>query len=157
MYKFGKKSNKVLSTVNKYLKMAAEAAIAESKIDISIAEWGGLRTAEYQKELYDKGWSKADGTSKKSNHQLTDEDGKSKALDLCAYYKGKQNWNKERLVYIAGLMLKNFETFKENKRIPQGVFIHWGGWWSIDKDEDGLSWDKPHFEIKNKPQKILCA
>ena len=152
MFKFSKKSKSILSTVNKYLAMSAELTISKSKIDISIPEWGGLRTAEYQKELFDKGWSKADGTTDESNHQRMDEECKSKALDLCAYYKGKQNWNAERLVYFAGIMLDNFETLKSEKRIPNNLYLHWGGYWT--PRSDGLGWDLPHFEIKDKKQTI---
>ncbi len=153
MYKFGKKSKEVLDTVNKYLVMAAEETIKESKIDISIPEWGGLRTADYQYELYKKKWSKADGTVKKSNHQLKDSEGKSKALDLCAYYEGEQNWNKERLVYIAGIMLDSFETLKAKGRIPMDVYIHWGGFWK--SKDDGLGWDLPHFQTGTSNQTIF--
>ena len=76
MYKFGKKSQTVLDTVSNYLHISANRTISKSVIDISIAPWAGLRTAEYQKSLFDKGWSKADGYKKKSNHQVIDSDGK---------------------------------------------------------------------------------
>lgn len=152
MFKFGKNSNKILDTVNKYLKLSAETAIYNSKIDISIPEWGGLRTAKYQKELFDKGWSKADGINKISNHQLKDDEGKSMALDLCAYHKGEQNWNKERLVYIAVLMLESFEELQKQGIIPKDLYLHWGGFWK--SKSDGMGWDLPHFELRNKEQII---
>ena len=150
MYKFGKQSKKVLDTVNKYLVLAAEGAIMESMIDISIPEWGGLRTAKYQKSLFDKDWSKADGTKKISNHQKMDAEEKAMALDLCAYYKGKQNWNKERLIYIAGLMLCSFEALKRDGQIPTNLHIHWGGFWK--STTDSMGWDLPHFQISNRKQ-----
>ena len=152
MYKFSKESEKILETVNPFLQKAAKLTISRSKIDISIPKWGGFREADYQKELFDKGWSKADGYESKSNHQLKDEYGKSKALDLCAYYKGEQNWNKERLVYIAVHMLYAFEELKKLGKIPSDLYIHWGGYWS--SDDDSLGWDKPHFQISNKEQTI---
>jgi hypothetical protein len=151
MFKYSKKSEKILDTVNEYLVKAAKLTISRSKIDMSIAEWAGLRTANYQKELYDKGWSKADGTNIKSNHQLTDDHGKSRALDLCAYYRGNQNWNKERLVYIAVLMLEAFEELKRYGKIPKDQYIHWGGYWS--SKDDGMGWDLPHFELRTTKQK----
>ena len=156
MYKFGKKSNEILDTVNRYLKLSAEKTISKSKIDISIPEWGGLRDSKYQKELYDKGWSNADGTKVKSNHQIQDEEGKSMALDLCAYYKGEQNWNKERLVYIAVLMLESFEELKKDGLIPPYYQLEWGGYWKPSKNDskDSFGFDRPHFQLSKKKQKI---
>ena len=156
MYKFGNSSKEVLKNVNKYLVLSAELAISKSHIDISIPEWGGLRTAEYQKELFDKKWSKADGTTNLSNHQRVGADGKCMALDLCAYYKSKQNWNKERLVYIAGLMLQSFEELKKEGKIPVYYQIHWGGFWKRSKNDpkESFGFDRPHFELSNKKQKI---
>ena len=153
MYTFGVKSLNILDTTSKYLQLCAKRTIKESKIDISIPEWGGLRDAEYQFKLYKKGWSKADGTNIKSNHQKMDAKGKSLALDLCAYHKGKQSWNGERLVYIAGLMLKNFKELKELKVVPDDLHLHWGGFWQPRKgNEEGLGFDLPHFEIRTLPQ-----
>lgn len=153
MYAFGKSSVKVLNTVSKCLVMTAKATIAESKIDISIPEWGGLRSTDYQYTLYKKKWSKADGIVKKSKHQIKDDKGKSKALDLCAYFEGEQNWNKERLVYIAVLMIKNFDKLKEDGFIPDDLYLHSGIFWKPTKDTpDGLGWDKPHFELNSTEQ-----
>jgi hypothetical protein len=154
MYKFGKESKKILNTVNKYLVMAAEKTIAESKIDISIPEWGGKRTADYQYSLYKKKWSKADGTVKKSKHQILDDEGKSKALDLCAFVNGEQNWNKERLVYIATLMIKNFDILKKEGKIPNDLHIHSGMFWKVKKgdEEDGFGFDRPHTQLSTTPQ-----
>jgi hypothetical protein len=153
MFKFGRGSYKILNTVNKWLILSAEATIAESKIDISIPEWGGYRTAEYQFKLFKKGWSRADGTQVKSKHQLKDEDNKSRALDLCAYFDGEQNWDKERLVYIATLMVSNFKRLKIEGKIPDNLHIHAGMFWQPNKSNlDGLGFDKPHFQVSSKPQ-----
>lgn len=153
MYKFGTQSNKILDTVNRYLKLCAEKTINKSKIDISIPEWGGYRKAEYQFKLYKKGWSKADGTHIKSKHQLRDDEGKSRALDLCAYYHGDQNWNKQRLTYIAGLMLSTFGELKDKGLIPHNLHVHWGGLWRpTDSNSDDLGFDLPHFQVSSVPQ-----
>ena len=157
-YKFGSSSLKILDTVNRYLALCAMETINKSKIDISIPEWGGLRDAEYQFSLYKKKWSKADGTNIKSKHQLVDDQGKSRALDLCAYHNGKQNWNTQRLSYIAGLMLSTFEELKgleyyDSRQIPSDVYIHWGGFWQpVNKNSDDLGFDLPHFQIRTTPQ-----
>ena len=99
---YGKKSKYILETVNRYLRLCAFRTISKSlMVDISVPEWGGLRTDKYQNKLYQKKWSKADGYNNKSDHQIKDNEDKSKALDLCAYSDGKQNWDKPKLIYIA--------------------------------------------------------
>ena len=153
MYAFGTESLKVLDTTSKYLQLCAKRTIKESKIDISIAPWGGVRSAGYQNELFKKGWSHKDGYIKFSKHQLLDDNGKSLALDLCAYHNGEQSWNGERLVYIAGLMLKNFKELKAMEIIPNNLHLHSGMFWQPKKgNEEGLGFDLPHFELRNLPQ-----
>lgn len=152
MFKFGLKSTLIISTVNRYLELCARETIKITGIDISVPDWGGLRTAAYQHSLFLQKWSTADGYEKISDHQLTDNEGKSKALDLCAYYQGKQNWNKERLSYISGLYAATFERLKAEGKIPHNVYLHCGSLWVNKDGNDGMGWDRPHFYISTKPQ-----
>ena len=148
-FKFGKKSLKLLDTVNRYLKLCALETIKESAIDISIPDWGGYRSAEYQNEIFKKGWSKVDGYKIKSNHQKKDSKGKSIALDLCAYANGELSWDKERLIYIATLYRCIWDKLKVEGQIPQHMFIHSGMLWSA---KEGMGWDRPHHEIRSSVQ-----
>jgi len=153
MYHFGTQSKEVLDTVSDYLVLTAELTISHSKMDISVPEWGGLRTAKYQNKLFNKEWSKADGYNKLSKHQLKDKDGKSLALDLCGYYKGEQTWNKGRLGYIAALMHTYFHYLKEVGRIPDNLHLHCGAFWTpSENDNDGIGWDAAHYELRSTPQ-----
>ncbi len=136
-----------MNTSRKYLSMCAERAISKSEIDISIPNWGGYRPDYYQHEMFLKKWSKVDGYQKKSMHQMTDEDGKCLALDLCAYVDGEQNWDKERLIYIHMLMVESWHELQQEGKIPKDRYLWWGGFW---KD----SWDKPHYYDKNYQQKF---
>ena len=147
MYRWSKKSRDIIITVKEPLQIWAEELITQSLIDLSIPEWGGKRTAEYQNELFRKGWSKADGYEKKSNHQS------GNALDVCAFSNGKQSFNQERLGYIGGLGLKVWEELKESEQVPMDLYLHWGGlWYTPNDDPSGLGWDLPHFELKDYKQ-----
>jgi len=152
MFKFSNRSNNILSTVNRYLQLCAEETIKESAIDISIPDWGGLRSDSYQNELYNDEWSTKDGYINKSYHQLKDTEGKSLALDLCAFVNGEINWNTERLVYISTLYRSVWDRLKREGKIPKKLYLHSGMLWTNKKDEMG--WDRPHQEIRNYPQKF---
>ena len=103
-------------------------------IDLTIPQFGGLRTADQQNKLFENGFSKCDGYDKKSYHQS------GRAVDVIPYIKGKNVYNlpeteKQLMFYkVAVCMLE-----ASNK---EGVRLNWGGNWS--------SWiDRPHFEIRN--------
>lgn len=103
-------------------------------IDMTIPQFGGLRTADQQNKLFENGFSKCDGYDKKSYHQS------GRAVDVIPYIKGKNVYNlpeteKQLMFYkVAVCMLE-----ASNK---EGVRLNWGGNWS--------SWiDRPHFEIRN--------
>lgn len=101
-------------------------AISITVIDFGIPEFGGLRTAEEQKVLFDKKLSKADGTKKKSYHQT------GKAVDVYAFVDGKASWETEHLAYVAAAVLQAASQL--------GYKLEWGGLWP---------WDKPHFQLSD--------
>ncbi|MCT4602997.1 MAG: M15 family metallopeptidase [Marinifilum sp.] len=151
MYKFGKQSKVRLAKVHHLLQELAYATIKKSEYDFGIPNTGGLRTAEMQKELYDKGYSKLDGYKKKSYHQT------GLALDMVPYIEGKYTWqNKTAFLHIARTAFEVWNQLENH----QGLFLHWGGFWRakdlndnnlLDLD-DKLGWDLPHFELRNKAQ-----
>lgn len=147
LFQWGKTSKQLLGTVSKYLELTANRAILKSNIDMSIPYWGGRRDEDLQEEMYDNGWSQCDGKTKLSEHQILDKDGRSKALDICAFIKGKQEWPENVLIYFSHLMIESFEELKEEGHIPKDIYLHWGGFWKSFKD-------LPHYEIKDHPQKI---
>ena len=102
-------------------------------IDFTIPQFGGLRTADEQNQLFLNGFSKCDGYDKKSYHQS------GRAVDVIPYIKGKNVYKmketEKQLLFhkVAVCMLE--AAAKEN------VQLNWGGNWS--------SWlDRPHFEMR---------
>ena len=132
MFKFSKRSIERMQGVDDRLVRLMHYALAVSPIDFGIPQYGGLRTPAEQKELFDAGKSKADGTTHKSYHQT------GKAIDVYAYINGKASWDNTHLVLIAGVVLS------EAKRL--GLKVTWGGTFG-SKDFNG--WDKPHFQLED--------
>ena len=125
-HEFSKKSEGRLSGVSPELQAVARLAIKRSKVDFGIPETGGRRTVVRQRELYDAGLSKCDGTTNRSNHQ----DGK--ALDFYAYVNGKASWEPEHLAQVACAFLE--------AAIELGIKIKWGGLFNSFLD-------MPHVEL----------
>lgn len=99
----------------------------------------GVRTAEYQNELYQQGRTKpgkivtnADGYNRKSNHQAK-SDGLGHAVDITIIINGKAEWND---------LTKYKEVGEHICKVAQemGISISWGGRWKKFKDY-------PHFEL----------
>lgn len=132
MFGFSERSLKQLEGVNPQLVELMKMAIRRSPIDFGIPADGGKRTAERQKELFDKGVSKCDGTIKKSYHQS------GNAVDVYAYVNGKASWDKEHLAIIAGVVLST--------AYAMGLNVRWGGTFGSNELK---GWDKPHFELRD--------
>ena len=99
-----------------------------SVIDFGIPGDGGLRTAERQKQLFDKKVSKCDGTINKSYHQT------GKAFDVYAYVDGKASWDRYHLTQVAAAILQAAAML--------GYQLRWGGLFKSFVD-------MPHFEIRD--------
>lgn len=110
-------------------------AITITKIDFGIPKDGGLRTSERQKELFDKGRSKADGTINKSFHQT------GKAIDIYAYFDGGASWDADKLTFAATAILQAASIL--------GYNLQWGGLWSSKKKNNEIQygWDMAHFQL----------
>ena len=146
MAKFSQRSKDALKGVHPDLVRVMEAAIVDTPQDFTIVE--GVRTAARQAELYAQGRTikgkavkgpivtKADGVTKKSNHQVK-ADGYGHAVDLYPYYDGKVQVQDEdvprRLRVIANHI--------KGKALQMGIAITWGGDWAN-------MYDPPHFELK---------
>jgi len=128
IYKLSKRSESRLEGINPILIAIVKEAIKESPFDFGIPNYGGLRTAEDQKDLFDRKLSKCDGYKNKSYHQT------GKAFDIYAYVDGKASWNKIQLRLIA-------RHIQKVAKDEFNVKLEWGGDW--------VSWkDYPHFQIK---------
>lgn len=142
MFNFGEQSLKKLEGVHPDLVKVMKLAIINSPYDFSITQ--GIRTAEYQNNLFQQGRTKngqivtyCDGYIKKSNHQAK-SDGYGYALDIAIYnpkLPGKLDYDTNKLKEVAELILNIAKEKKYN--------IEWGGNWKRFKDY-------PHFELKTK-------
>lgn len=125
-FKFSRSSIERMNGVDKNLRNVAYRALQISKVDFGIPAYGGRRTAEEQKQLFDDGKSQLDGTEKKSYHQT------GKALDVYAFVDGKASWEPEHLAMVATAMLQAASEM--------GVKLEWGGLWKSFVD-------MPHFQV----------
>ncbi len=128
MYKLSKRSMLRLQGVDERLVKVIDLALSISNIDFGIPGDGGLRTAERQKELFDKKKSKCDGYINESYHQT------GKAFDVYAYVDGKASWDRYHLTQVAAAILQASAMLGHN--------VEWGGLWK------GFT-DMPHFEIRD--------
>ena len=123
-------------------------AISNSPYDFKIVQ--GLRTAEYQNELYQQGRTKPgkivtklDGYNKKSNHQAK-ADGYGHAVDIavCGHYD--QNGIYVKYTTDAEMFdnKKLVEISRHVKAVAKemGMEIVWGGDWKT-------LYDTPHYEL----------
>lgn len=126
-FKLSKRSLQRLDCVNPLLIAIVVEAIKTSPIDFGIPQYGGVRTAIEQNELFNKGKSKCDGFNRKSYHQS------GNAFDIYAYVDGKASWKKEYLFTIA----RHIQTVAMQR---YNVTLQWGGDWTSFRD-------MPHFQI----------
>jgi peptidoglycan LD-endopeptidase CwlK len=132
-FEFSTRSLLRLQGVDEELYKLMKLALSRSPIDFGIPEFGGLRTVEDQKKLFDKGLSKADGTIKKSYHQT------GNAVDVFAFVNGKASWDEVHLSLIAGVVLSCAKELNLN--------VTWGGTFG---SKEFKGWDMPHFQIELK-------
>ena len=115
-FKFSRRSHSRMLGVDPELLKVASRAIEISEIDVLIPPHGGYRTASEQKSLFDKGVSRCDGISFKSDHQS------GLALDVVAYVDGVASWEKEHCYMVAAAM---FQAASE-----LDISIRWGGYFT---------------------------
>lgn len=128
MYKLSKRSLKRLQGIRSVLIAVVVDGIKESPYDFGIPQFGGLRTAEEQRELFDRSVSKCDGVRNKSYHQS------GNAFDIYIYENGRANWEVDKLSAVA-------KHLKKIAKDRYGIDLGWGGDW--------INWkDYPHFEIR---------
>ena len=126
-FKLSKRSLDRLDCVNPLLIAIIVEAIKTSPIDFGIPQYGGMRTAIEQNELFIKSKSQLDGFSKKSYHQS------GNAFDIYAYVDGRASWNKDHLTTIA----RHIQKVAKDR---YSVSLQWGGDWTKFVD-------MPHFQI----------
>jgi len=143
VYTLGSKSLSKLVGVDSRLVECVKEAIVITECDFSVTD--GLRTAEQQNALFQKGASKKDGYINKSFHQT------GFAVDLVPYINGQLRWEVKPCMMIADAMRTAGEKLDLN--------IRWGGTWTIiTNDDDNIEdlviknptrfFDGPHYELR---------
>jgi len=155
-FAYGTSSVRRMQGVDQYLVLTAYVSLAYSPYDMSIPWRGGKRTAPEQNELFLEKASKCDGYTLESFHQS------GKALDIVPWVDNHLDYaNTKRFQEHARVMFATFTFLQDIGQIPQGLYLHWGGFWSArDNNKDGylhyiddkFGWDQPHWEIRTKPQ-----
>lgn len=131
-YTLSEKSKNKLIGVHPALVGVVHKAIELSDIDFSVLY--GVRTAEQQNELYQRGRSTRgpivtykDGYTRKSNHQIK-EDGWGYAVDLMPYPVDWDDWSK----------FESIDRAIQRASTECGVVVEWGGTWKM---KDGAHWE----------------
>ena len=157
-FRYGRGSNRRMEGVNSYLILTARLALRLSNnLDWGVGPYGGKRSVPQQYSMYKKGYSRCDGTRKKSYHQS------GNALDLVPYKNGAYTWADILDFFeIKKYMFQAWNMLKKEGKIPSNLHIHWGGYWSAkDRNADGKmqknerGWDLPHFEVRSFKQRVV--
>lgn len=143
-FKLGKNTRENLESIlksgnpaSKILVEAIEDFMETScPIDFCILKGGGFRTPEDQKSMFDRGVSKCDGYTNKSEHQ------KGLAVDLVPWINGKPSWHRDSCFYLAGA----FISYCRERGIPVTSGSDWDGDGNL---KEGDSWDPCHMQIKD--------
>jgi peptidoglycan L-alanyl-D-glutamate endopeptidase CwlK len=140
MFNLSKRSLGRLEGIQPILIDILKAAIVDSPYDFGIPQFGGLRTAEDQNMLYQKGRdlpgkivTNVDGYNKLSNHQPKEGEVLGNAFDIYAYVERKASWKKVHLEAIA-------EHIKKVALDEFCVVLTWGGDWTRFRD-------LPHYQL----------
>lgn len=137
MFKLSSNSIKNREGVNEKLIAVNDRAIQITVIDFGVPQDGGVRTAERQRELYEKGASNADGVINLSHHQS------GNALDFYAYVNGAASWQHDHLAMVGAAHLQAASEL--------GIKIKWGGLWKSKNPKiiNGIpyGWDMAHIEL----------
>lgn len=141
-YMFAGRSLRRMQGVHPILTQCATEALDRSHYDMTIPWMGGCRTPEQQKEIFDRGASRADGVEKISNHQT------GMALDIEPVGYNASEPDKKYLAsarnHFAQQMFNTFADMKARGDVPDGMSLHWGGLWG------STGWDKPHWELREQ-------
>lgn len=139
-FKFSRSSKKNLKGCKESVINLANRAISKSKYDFGIPQYGGLRTAQEQNNLFHKipKVTHLDGFKRKSYHQT------GWAFDIFIFHDGKACWDCiEKYKAVWKVIETEFYLMKKEGLFEKNQFIEWGGNWIRFKDY-------PHFQIVKK-------
>ena len=130
-YTWGTRSMERLEGVNPILINCITIALRNSQHDMTIPNYGGLRTPEDQNELFKKGYSQKDGYEKLSYHQTGDAVDVIPVQGAYANDKGFRHFAKCMFSAWQGMIAAGEHG---------GYTLEWGGHWQSFIDV-------PHWQI----------
>lgn len=139
-FKFSRNSKKNIKGCKEPVIDLANRVIVKSPYDFGIPQYGGLRTAQEQNNLFHRvpKVTQLDGFKRKSYHQT------GWAFDIFIYHDGKACWDCIDFYKAVWKEIeKEFYKMKEEGKFDKDQFIEWGGNWLRFKDY-------PHFQIVRK-------
>jgi len=125
----------------------SDLALSISVVEFGIPEFGGHRTFEQQRELFNKKRTTIDGRMQISPHQV------GYALDFYAIVNGKLSYSPPHLTMVANAFLQAANDC--------GVNLEWGGFYrgrhKIIIDDVRYGWECAHVQIKRGNYADLCT
>ena len=136
-YKYGKRSEAELATVNPMLVQVCRRALSYGQMDATVVQ--GVRGKAEQDRYFELGKSRVRWPDGKHNAEPPET--KSDAVDIIPFVKGKGSWHFVHCAFWAGLMFAAAADL--------GVDIRWGGDWDMDHEPvtDQEFQDLAHFEL----------
>lgn len=136
MNKWSKKSAVKLASCHNDLQVLANVVLQVHDCSVLC----GHRTEEAQNMAYYSGKSKVKWPNSKHNTYP------SMAIDLAPYQKGKDLFNRERVLHFAGIVLGVADRLYLEGKMKHR--IRWGGDWDMDNDfQEHSFFDGVHFEL----------
>lgn len=143
MFGFSHVSLGRLSGVHPELVEVLLQAIKVCPVDFGIPRFGGLRTTDEQKALYNSpSKTKADGVFVKSKHQRNEITGYGHAVDFFALVNNKAEWSMPYMHIVGSCIMTTAAIMRQNGEIQ--IQLRWGAEFG-SKVLKG--WDVGHIEI----------
>ena len=140
-FKLSRNSKRNIKGVRDSIRELVERVLKKSPHDFGIPQYGGLRTAQEQNNLYHKRINgkrvtHLDGFKKKSYHQS------GNAFDIFVFDEHGACWDcKHKYKEIADIVKEEFNLMRAEGLFEENEILRWGGDWTRFKD-------LPHFEVR---------
>lgn len=143
-FRFSSRSATNMQGVHPNLVACAFYALRTCDVDFGIPTTGGVRSAEMQRELVQKGASR----TMNSRHRY------GLALDIYAYVGGKASWAPEHVMLVHEAIMHAADALELPAASINGrmVRLRWGGDWDMDGVTEYGEGDLVHHEI---PREVL--
>ena len=137
MNKWGERSLKHYDTLNSELQVIADVVLQIHDCSLLC----GFRGQEKQDEAFYTRRSKVKWPNSKHNQEP------SIAMDLAPYIKNQSYWDREQVLFFAGIVVATADILYNQKLIAHR--LRWGGDWDSDNNfKEHSFFDGIHFELE---------